>query len=183
MLNATEMLSGLVAEIAAAQGAKFVSFVYTAKGTGEVARHSLILGASTENLYERDLAKLEEMRPTLTGIALVACDELIASRRESLEKGVGNNSQYVHGAENADTYAPTAIKGLMIHKETGHLHVRALTHGKTVITPGVYKTVKSSEKTLAKKAISKDLPSERIRQFDLGRVSRARLNGETLELA
>jgi len=182
MSTASEMLAGLISGIAGIKGAKFVSFVYTAKGTGEVARHSLILGASTENLYERDLEALEALRPTLTGIALVACDELIASRRESLEKGVGNNSQYVHGAENADTYAATGIKGLMIHKETGHLHVRALTHGKTVITPGTYKTVKSSEKTIAKNAISKELPSERIRQFDLGLVTRARLNGETLEL-
>jgi hypothetical protein len=167
----------LLAPIAdtARTGARFASLTYTAKGTGEKARHTVALGVSVENAYKRDLAILRAMRPTLQGVAVQACDELIASLTESLTVGIGNNSAYTC----ADTYAPIA-RGIKVHKETGELHVFGFGLQKTVIEKGTYKTVRSSEKTIAKNEIRKRLKSGRFRQFVLSEVSGAVMNGKTL---
>jgi len=158
-------------------GARFASFTYTAKGTGETARHRLALGVDIERAYRRDLRVLNGKRPHLDGIALVACDELIASLRESLEKGIGNNSAYTC----AGVYDRFA-KGIKAHAETGALHVTGFSLGKTVLAPGVYKDVKSSEKTIAKNALRKLLKSGKIRQFAFAEITGAKMNGKTLEI-
>jgi hypothetical protein len=178
----SEMLASVIGAIGESKAAKFASFVYTAEKSGEVARHRIILNADTENLYLKDIAILEELIPTLTGIAKIAGEEVLASRRKSLEVGVGNHPDYVHSKDNADTFVATGVKGIKIHRETGVLYVNALTMGKDVITPGTYKVVNSAPKTIAKKKIENDLPSGKFRLFKLPNITRARLNGDTMEL-
>jgi hypothetical protein len=174
------MTAQMIAAIAKGNGsAKFASFVYTAKGTGEVAKVTLILGATTETLYNRDVAILTEMVPTLDGIEKVAAMEILNSRIQSLAKGIGNNDDYTC----ADVYVNLEnVKGVRIHKDTGEVYVSGLIENKTVIQTGTYKTVNSSAKTLAKRAIEKTLPSGRFRLYKLGNVARAALNGEVLEM-
>ncbi len=168
----------LIEAINRGKGAKFASFTYRAKGTGELAKVTIVLGASTESLYKRDLAALEIIHPTLTGLELEACAKIMASRRESLEKGIGNNSAYT----NADTYVyPVGLSGIRVHKETGALYVNGLIVDKKVIEPGTYKEVKSRPLTLARNAIEKNLPSSKYRMYTLPNVLRAALNGEVLE--
>jgi hypothetical protein len=171
LMNALALLS----EITKTSSARFASFTYCAKGTGEIARHTLRLGASVTAAYRKDLATLEKARPTLSGIPLAACDELIASLRESIEKGVGNNSAYT----GADTYVSIA-KGLKVHKETGEIYVTGFSRAKVTIEAGTYKSVKSSEKTLAKNALRKRLLSGKIRQFALPATLSARMNGKEM---
>ena len=168
----TEML-GLVAS---SNGAKFANLTYRSKGTGEYAKYQLILGASTENLYKKDIVMLECWQ-SATPIEARAVATLLASRLESLRVGIGNNSAYVH----QDTYI-TLFPGVKVHKESGELHVMGLLHSKEVITPGTYKKVNSAPLTLAKKAVSKTLPSARIREFIFNRVDRIAMNGEVLEI-
>ena len=167
----------LLAPIAdtARTGARFASLTYTAKGTGEKARHTVALGVSVERAYKRDVAILEAMRPTLEGVKAQACDELLASLRESLTVGIGNNSAYTC----ADVYAPIA-RGIKVHKESGAVHVFGFGLQKSVIEKGEYKTVRSSEKTLAKNELRKRLKSGKFRQFVLSEVSEAKMNGKTL---
>lgn len=165
----------LLSEIAKTSSARFASFTYQAKGTGEVARHTLRLGASVTAAYRKDLATLEKLRPTLSNVLVVACDELIASLRESLEKGVGNNSAYTC----ADTYV-NITKGVKVHKETGEIYVSGFSRAKVTLEAGTFKTVKSSEKTLAKNKLRKGLLSGKIRQFALPATLSAKLNGKEL---
>lgn len=167
----------ILAPIAATSrtGARFASFTYTAKKTGEKAKHRLALGVSVENAYKRDIAILSSIRPTLEGVAVQACDELIASLRTSLEKGIGNNPDYTC----ADTYVHVA-KGIKAHKETGEVYVSGFTLGKTVIEKGVYPKANSSAKTLAKEALKKRMKSGRFRQFSITELHSATMNGATL---
>lgn len=171
LMNALALLS----EITKNSSARFASFTYCAKGTGEIARHTLRLGASVTAAYRKDLATLEKVRPSLAGVPLIACDELIASLRESLEKGVGNNSAFTC----ADTYVSIA-KGVKVHKETGEIYVSGFSRAKAVIAEGVHKAVKSSEKTIAKNKLRKGLLSGKIRQFALPATISAKLNGKEL---
>ena len=63
MFNHIAQLIEIVASIATQKkGARFASITYTAKGSGEVARHTLCLGVSVERAYLRDLAMLKAMR-------------------------------------------------------------------------------------------------------------------------
>ncbi len=173
-------VADLVAAIAKHKGAKFSSFLYTAKESGEVARHTLILGASTEVLYEKDILALEKMLPDMVdGIDKIAVEAILESRKTSLKLGIGNNPAYTC----ADVYVePMGLGGIKVHKDNGSLHVCGLVEDKKIITPGVFKVVKSAPLTLAKRAVMKLLPSNRFRQFKLERVTTAKLHGETLEL-
>lgn len=167
----------LIAPIAqtAKTGARFASFTYTAKGTGERAQHTLALGVSIENAYRRDVAILSKLRPSLKGVEAQACDELLASLRESLEKGVGNNSAYTCKG----VYAPIC-RGVKVHEGTGALHVTGFTLGKRVLNEGTYATVKSSPKTIAKNKLKRRMKSGKFRQFAFESLESARLDGKTL---
>lgn len=172
----------MLTKLANMKGAKFARFTYTNE-QGETARHILILGAKTTNAYEKDVATLEELRPTLSGVALIACDELLASLRESLAEGIGNNSAYVHGAHAADTYVHIdGMPNVIVHKETGVVYVNGFSQDKTVITEGApRKAVKSSDKTIAKNKIRATLRIGKFRQFTLKNLSGVAMDGETLE--
>lgn len=176
------LVAELVGLIGRGNGAKFANLTYRTEKTKELSRYSLILGASTEVLYTKDIEILEDMVTRLDGIKLEAAQAILASRRQSLEKGIGSNDAYT----NADTYVHVdGIPGVRIHKETGILYVAALSQGKTVIEEGEpQKPVNSRPLTIAKKEIEKTLPSARFRLFKLTiqNIRRAALNGEVLEI-
>lgn len=176
-------MSKLLEVLAASKGAKFASFVYTAKPSGarltqETARHVVILGASTTALYRRDLEALAEIAPTLSGLEAEAAEKIAESRRVSLALGVGNNPDF----NGADAYTQTDVKGVKIHNVTGELHVTGLVVRKDVSEAATYRPVKSKPETLARQAVEKLLPSSKFRQFKLSGIAVAKLNGETLEL-
>jgi hypothetical protein len=165
----------LLAELTSTKSARFVSFTHQSKGTGEIARHTIRFGASIEKAYRADLAKLEKLAPSLSGVTLEACNELIASFRESLTKGVGNNSAFTC----ADVYASIA-KGVKVHKQTGEIYVSGFSRQKKVIQEGAKKSVKSSAKTIAKNKLRESLLSGKFRQFALPATLSARVNGKEL---
>ena len=74
-------------------GARFVGMTYTNEN-GEKSKYRLIMGINLVSLYKSDLRTLKKLRPSLEGVAAVACDELIASINNSLTKGIGNNDAY-----------------------------------------------------------------------------------------
>jgi hypothetical protein len=169
----------LVSAIAKGKGAKFASFKYTAKESGEVARHTLILGADSEVLYEKDIQALNDLMPSLDGIDKEAAVAILKSRQKSLQVGIGNNPDYTC----AGVYVnPEGCKGVRVHVVTGALYVSGLQEHKTVLVPGTFKEVNSKPLTIAKRGIEKLLPSGRFRLFKLSNVTAAKLNGEVLEI-
>lgn len=159
--------------------ARFASLTYRSKGTNELARHTILLGVDTLKAYKKDLAKLLILQPRLEGVKQLACQELIKSIKQSLDKGIGQNEAYTC----KDVYEQTTVRGVKVHKETNELHLMGYAVSKVVIEQGEEDTTKSSEKTLAKHAISKHLRRGKIRQFvlSLDTLQDVRINGKEIE--
>jgi hypothetical protein len=158
------------------QGCKFASLTYTAKESGETARHTVLLGFSYKTSVEKSLLELEIQRPSLTGIDAIAADELLESFRKTLD---GTQDSYTK----AEIYTDTAISGLKVNTNDNTLQLFGLTHSKVVLVPGFHKVVKSSEKTIAKNKLRKSLPVGKFREYalDSGAIHTARINGEVIE--
>lgn len=177
----------LLEMISTRKGARFANIVYKSESTGEIARFQLILGAKTETLYKKDIEAITDvLKGTLTDAEREAVTKILDSRMESLEKGVGHNSRYVHSPEKADTYAIVdSMPGIKLHKCTGTVYVTALSQHKTVLVAATTprKPVKHrTEVTAAKARFERELPSSRLRQFVLKHITRAALNGDVLEI-
>lgn len=183
------ILPELTALIITNKGAKFMSLTYTARTTGEVAKHSLRLGVNLTKLYEEDVAFLRNYVDTLRSgsIQHAAASAVLTSLEKSLREGLGNRDDYT----NRETFVfADGFPGVSIRIKDGHdgkaksgeVSILALSDGKTVIVPGTYKTVNSSELTLAKNEVRKLLKTDKIRRFCLKEVSRAALRGEVLEV-
>ena len=141
------------------KGCRFASLTYKSKGSGEIAIHTLLLGVNLENAYRRDVEKLKEMLPTLDGISKAACEEILKSKLESLEKGIGNNSAYTQKGiwENV---CPGIRK-----REDGTIQIYGFSIRKKVLVKGEHKKVNSSDKTIAKQKLNKLLRSGKFRPF------------------
>lgn len=181
------MIAELIQQIAQGKGAKFASFLYRNE-RGEIARYTIILGASTETLYHKDVLELGAMIPTLEGLALVAANELLTSRNNSLRptetasNSIGHNPEYT--LEDVYVY-PMGLErvGIRVHKENGTIQVSALVQSKVVLVEGeAYGPDTRRPKTVAKDKIRKLLPSGRFRTFRIDRVGTSKMNGETLEI-
>lgn len=140
------------------KSARFVSLLYRAKETGELARHTLLLNVKRERCLKVDLANLTALRPSLTGLEAQACDELIASITETLT--TGSNSQYTkkgYYTAEGNGNVQTSVKDVC--------YVRGYSVGKEVLQEGTYKQVKSAPKTIAKNKLRKTLKNTRVREF------------------
>lgn len=164
-------------------GARFASVIYT-NADGETARHTLVIGARVSSAYKSDLRTLHTLRPALEGIRAIACDELIASLTESLEKGIGNNSKYRLAG-----YFDSSENGIKTHiNKNGEncIYLQSISIKKEIIKPAPEpkKPVNSSAKTLAKKELEKGLKKSRIRTFTIAEssIKRVAVNGYRLEI-
>lgn len=194
-----------------AQGAQFASFEYRAKRNGEFARHTLVLGAKYVNQLTKSLEQLTtslelgtafnvdkltseleregypHTREAVVNLASQACREVFASLTKSLEAHRKNeqNSDY----RKQGVYSPVrdsdgnALHGLTVHNVDGSLELHGLAHAKLVLEQGDGKRSKPRALTVAKNHVKRALPFSRWRTFALEGVTRARLNGDTLEVA
>lgn len=178
-------MNALLAQLSQIRGAKFASFVYRSKETGELARYVVNLGTDFVKLYKADRETMQELLPSLSGIYAEAGTALLKSIEESLAKGLGNNSAYTHGPEQGDTYVSVpGAPGVKLNTNDNVLHVVGVLHRKEIIEAGEYKEVNSRPLTIAKRTLEKaHLKRAKVRQFRFPNISTAKLNGEVLELA
>jgi hypothetical protein len=175
------------------KGAKFIGFNgYTAKGTGEVANFVINVNISEMNMKTNDLAKLKALKETdlqkvadskqiALDIVKLGFDELVFAA----EKNISANMEDRTIASQAQTDAYIHIcKGVKLNKETRLLYVSGLEQSKTVVFDGVYKTVKSQPKTIAKKAIQKhaELSCLKYRNYIFENAETLKISGTTIEL-
>jgi hypothetical protein len=165
-------------------GARFISLTYTNEN-GETSRYTLIMGINLVSLYKSDLRSLKKLRPSLDGVKAIACDELILSIENSLTKGIGNNDRYTLKGY----YSPVTPNGeVKLHvNEDGetHLYIRGYVLNKTTLVKGFYPKVNSSDKTLAKKELEKNLKRGKIRTFkiNVNDLHVVKVNGMTVEVS
>lgn len=156
---------------------RFVSLLYRASGTGELARHTILLNVKREKCLEKDLEILNKLRPTLSGVDLQACDELIKSIQASLS---GDNPEYTKKGY----YSNHGERANVVVGAQGQVAIRGYTVRKEVIEPGEYKSVKSAPKTIAKNKLRKQLRNTKIREFVVKPETflSARHNGNTISI-
>jgi hypothetical protein len=173
----TNVLAALFSDGNTPNGVRFVSFEYKAKGTGELARHTVLFGASLKNAYVADAETIESLE--LSGIHAEAQAAILKSINNSLTKGIGNNDNYTQ----KDTYNALAT-GIKVHKETGEIHISGRSIQKKVLEKGVYKETKSRPLTIAKREVEKMANSKRskIRSYCLSEIKTARIDGDTIVL-
>ena len=155
---AVQDFAALVALLDGNKACRFISLLYRAKESGELARHTILLNVNRSRCLKVDLANLTAKRPGLSGVMAQACDELIASITETLT--TGGNSQYTKRG-----YYTAEGNGNIQTADTGVCYIRGYTTGKEVIEKGTYKTVKSAPKTIAKNTLRKTLKNTRCREF------------------
>lgn len=191
-----DAVATLISILSEGKSAKFASVTYRAKGTGELARHMLVLNFDVETIYQNDIELLSEVLHDVELVktfakehghtiqnATLALNKTLASLRESLKVGIGHNSAYTHSPEQGDTYVQMdGVKGVRLHKETGVAYILGYTQGKQVIEKGEYKEVNSAPLTRARKDADRMLRRGKIRLFIIRRITRAALNGEVLEI-
>ena len=163
------------------QGVQFASLTYRTKASGELARYTLLLGASLDNAYKADLAKVEDAMPTLTdALDINAAHEIATSLRTSSDKGLGNNDAYTMQGG----YTPTGIPNVYINTNDNALHIKnVFVQSKVVLQEGKpRKPVNSKPETIAKDNLKKllGLRSNKIRQFALDNITKAVVNGDTI---
>lgn len=164
-------------------GARFIGLTYTNEN-GETAIQNLIMGINIVSLYKADLRTLNALRPSLTGVKAVACDELIASIKNSLDKGIGNNDRYTLKGYYTPITPNGEVKLHVDEKGATFLYIRGYVLKKTVLVEGTYAHVNSSEKTLAKKSLEKNLRRGKIRTFkiNVNALHSVKMNGMTIEI-
>lgn len=166
----------LVAALASFKGCRFASLTYTSKSANETARYNVLLGFDYLASVRASLTELTSKRANLSGIDAIAADELLKSFQKTLD---GTQDGYTK----AETYQGTSVPGLKINTVDNSLQLFGLVESKVVIIPGVYKTVNSAAKTIAKDALRRTLSIGKFKEFalDSGCIHSARVNGERIE--
>ncbi len=170
-----ENVIGTVEE-ALKNGCRFVSFLYTSKGSGETSRYTVALGVRVANAYKRDIALLKQMR-VKTNPQKHAKQQLIESMEKSLKYGIGNNPAFTQKG----TYIHLA-KGLKENAKTGDLNLSGFVIQREVVKKGVHKEVNHSQVVWEKEQLKKKLKSGRFRNFLLKpeNIGGVKMNGKVL---
>jgi len=178
------------------QSLKGVSFIgvnnYLSKTSGEVANHVINVGLSVENAKKTDLNRLQNCNDndlldiaTASKISLdickIALSEMLTSANKNLSANIEDRTAQSQAQTDAYINLTPAIR---IHKDTLEVHVFGQSISKKVIVPGTYKTVNSSNKTIAKTAIKKhlDLRSDKFRTFIVGNIDTIKIQGDTINI-
>lgn len=169
----------------------FISLnAYLAKTSGEIANHVINVNINImtaklsdleklKNVTESDLILISEKLKIAIDTCKLALSELLASAEKNVSANIEDRTKQSQAQTDAYIFITPAIR---LHKETLALHIFGQAISKTVLVEGTYKTVKSSDKTLAKKAIKKhlDLRAEKFRDFIIENTEAVKVQGDTI---
>jgi hypothetical protein len=196
MNNLENTLRGIKALVTAKtiKGTSFVGVRGYENSKGEISNQTLLVGFNYANMLKKDFEKLvmldiktviEKYGKEVTMAAykelLTSLAKLTATEQEKEELTKKGDSTMNRSNGQTDAFI-TLAKGIKQHKETGKIYVTGLGVAKTVLAEGVYPTVNSRPKTLAKKEIKKlaNLSNDKIRRFTFSDVSVLKLQGVTV---
>lgn len=173
-------------------GAKFITIKgYKSETSGELADHNILTNISVMSAKQKDFETLKSAdlevvtKKSAKSIALDVFKVALSEMLTSAEKNLSENKEDRTAQSQAQTEAYINLSNaIKIHKETGNIHIFGMAMSKNVIVAGTYKQVNSSDKTIAKKEITKslELRGGKFRTFILGNVNEVKMNGETLEI-
>jgi hypothetical protein len=158
-------------------GVSFVSINGYTNSQNEISNNLINIGASYEKAKQKDIDTLKNLDLTQLDTKSSIINLEIA-RTELLNSLIAPDQNRSNGQKDAYTNICT---GLKVHDVTGELYIWGFRENKTVIQEGVYKTVNSSAKTIAKNELRKLLRTGKFKQYKITNMSTMKLNGETLE--
>lgn len=184
-------MTNLFKKFAELKGAKFVGINGYTNKQGETSNQVINCNVNIENAKRADLvtllafpaSKLNDIANEVGATkeqALMALEQLVESSKKNLSK----DERTAQSEAQSDAYTQLGT-GLKFHNETGDLYVSGFANNKTVLVEGEYKAVKSSPKTLVKKAIQKTLKMSKYRSFklsDVGTSTNITVTGSTVQL-
>lgn len=176
-------MKNLIEQVDLLRGCKLVSFTYRAKGTGELARHTVRMGVDYRNSCKQDILELELRLPDLKGIERIVTLGIIDSLKESVRAIDEGRSHALY--TKAGLYRQI-VPGIKVSLNDLSLEIYGFAHSKKVLEPGVYKVRKSSPEVILKNEIEKTLRKGKFRSFclsDPDTLKSARINGQELEFA
>jgi len=195
MKNLIAIIRMLLA-IAGLKGAKFVSLKGYVSEIGEIADYVINTNISIMEAKKKDLETLQNCntetlkvikRNTAKDIALEIYSLAYAEMLESASKNVSANIEDRTTASQAQTDAYEHLTdGIKVCKSTDEVHIFGMIDQKHLVKKAdTYKEVKSTDKTLAKKAITKqlNLRAGKFRTFKVLNVSEAKVSGEVFEVS
>ena len=194
MKNLTAIIRMLLA-IGNLKGAKFVSLKrYVSSESGEISDYVINTNNNVMEAKKKDLETLQNCntetlkvikRNTAKNIALDIYSLAYAEMLESANKNISANIEDRTTASQAQTDAYEHLtNGIKVCNSTDEVHIFGMIDQKNLVKAGTYKDVKSTEKTLAKKAITKqlNLRAGKFRTFKVLNVAEAKISGEVFEL-
>jgi hypothetical protein len=185
-------MKNLINKFASLKGASFISINdYLSSTSGEIANHVVNVNISVKNAKEADLKKLQSVTPAdlkriseksnfSMDVVSQAYSELLTSAVRNLSAEIEDRSAQSQAQTDAYIFLTPAIR---LHKETLTIHVFGQFISKHIIKEAdPKKPVKSSDKTLAKKAIKKslDLRTDFFRDYILGNADMLQVAGDTI---
>lgn len=173
--------------IANLKGAKFISLVeYESEKTGEIATHVINTNISVMNAKRKDFETLKsksllKIEASALDVYNLALSEMQASAEKNLNPDLSKRTNQSAAQTDAYVQLTPAIK---VHKDTGNIHIFGMAISKKVLKAGEYKTVKSADKTIAKRDITKqlNLRAGKFRTFIVSNVNDIKISGETIEI-
>lgn len=168
---------------------QFVSIPNYTNSKGEVASYVINGNITYQNVKENDNKKLHECSEDILvevsnekniplNVVREALNELIASS----DRNLSEDNKTAQSEAQTEAYIHFG-KGLKMHKESEKFHVDGLIVSKKVIVEGVYPTVNSRPKTIAKNAIEKKLELQKIKYrsfiIEQGKCEFVNLSGMT----
>jgi len=163
------------------KGAKFISFTYKAKGTGEVARHTIATNVDYIGVCERDITELEIRLQSAKGIEAICLKAQIDSLRESIN---ARNEGREHVDYTKAGQYRQVCPGVKVNLNDQTLELGGFSHAKKVLAEGVYKPKNyRSDETRIKDEIRKSLKVGKFRTYalDVGNAIKLKINGDTIE--
>jgi hypothetical protein len=186
-LKLNESILAIIRKIATVKGNRFASLLYTAKESGELARHTILIGFDYQHAVEKSFEELNSIHFEDGSLEAQAQEELLASFQKTL-------TAHAQGQQNADYTKKDIydsieldgqlISGIKYNTNDGTFKLFGLSVSKVVLKNGVFKEVKSKPLTLAKNELRKKLPIGKFREFSIetGALEMAKVNGDVLEM-
>lgn len=181
--NLTE-IGKLVAIISQIKTPSFVRIINYSndKGNGEVANYTINLGVKYENAKESDsvfLLDTENIKKIDFGSVAQWGGEAWIEMLESRLAPTKKTQAQSEGQTNAYV---TLCPNVRLHIAEQRIFIFGFVVSKDVVKEGVYKSVNSSGKTIAKRKIEKHLKATQFRQFAFDKLHSVKVKGEEIEI-
>jgi len=183
MTTNLENLGKLLAVLSTIKTPSFVRILNYTNDQGEISNHTINLGASYGNAKQKDAEFMSEnsniaafnfgsISPTISRLAWA-----------EMQKALLNPSQETINRSEAQTDAfITVCPNVRVHKETGRVFIYGFQVSKEILLKGVYNVVNSSDKTIAKNIIRKELKATKFKNLAFDKLNSVKVKGEELEI-